>query len=337
MLRGLLAAGSAALAITLVTPTAQAAEPDLLPLPGFGQLLVDDTNDHVFVSGGRSSNTVVVLDLRGRLLKKIDGQFGATGLALSEDGGTLFVAQASGDAISTIDTETLKETARYATEPQTCPTHLGRTGAVVWFGYGCEDSWNGGIGKLDLAATPPVSLDEQGDTLFQNAPIVRAAGTTLVAGQLATSLSDVHVYRSANGVLTPGASGEVTGSNLADVGLSPDGATAYTAAGSRTAVQAFATENLSGRGSYETGPYPNAVATSKDAVHVAAGAYTTRTKAVNIFRSGQTTPVKSYGLDGYVLANRGLAWAGDNKQLFAVTQGANDPRPRILVLSRPLD
>jgi DNA-binding beta-propeller fold protein YncE len=338
MFRGLLTAGSAMLAITMTMPAmAHATEAEELPLPAFGQLLVDDAHDHVFVSGGRSSNTVVVLDDRGRVVKKIDGQFGATGLVLSEDGGTLFVAQATGDAISAISTTTLKETARYPTEPQTCPTHLARTGAIVWFGYGCENSWNGGIGKLDLAATPPVSLDEHGDELFQNAPLVRASGTTVMAAQLTTSLSSVQVYRSEAGVLTPGAGGEVTGSNLTDVALSPDGTLAHTAAGSRTGVQAFATDNLSSRGSYETGPYPNAVTASTDATHLAAGAYTTRAKAVHVFKLGQTTPVRSYELDGLVLANRGLAWSADNRYLYAVLQGANDSRPRITVFSRPLD
>lgn len=337
MLRGLTSAGAVALAIGLVVPLpAQATGPDPLPLPAFGHLLVDDAHEHVFVSGGPASNSVVVLDLRGRQVKKIDNQYGATGLALSEDGRTLFVAQATGDAISAISTETLKETSRHPTGPRTCPTHLARVGAVVWFGYGCENEWNGGIGKLDVAATPPVSLDEHGDALFQHAPLVRAAATTLVAAQTATSLSSVHVYQATAGALTPGASGGAAGSNLTDSALSPDGTVVYTAAGSRTGVQAFTTENLSGRGSYETGPYPNAVVASKDSTHLATGAYTTRTKAVAIFELGETTPVRSYDLGGHVLANRGLAWSGDNKNLYAVLQGANDPRPRLEVFSRPL-
>jgi WD40 repeat protein len=129
----------------------------------------------------------------------------------------------------------------------------------------------------------------------------------------------------------------VAGSNLTDVAVSPDATTLFTAAGSRTFVPGFTTVDLSGRGSYPTGPYPNAVVTSSDGVHLATGAYTTRAKAINIFRSGQTTPVRSFDLDGHVLANRGLAWSGDNRYLYAVLQEANDTRPRLAVFSRPLD
>ncbi|TWP54353.1 SMP-30/gluconolactonase/LRE family protein [Lentzea tibetensis] len=322
--------------VAMVSPT-QASEPEVLPLPGFGDLVVDNAERRVFISGGTSSNGVVVVDRHGHVNKKIENQYGATGLLLSEDGTTLYVAQAAGDAISAISTHTYEEIARYPTGSQTCPTHLARAGGQIWFGYGCTNSWDGGIGKLDPAATPPVSLAQHGDTLFQHAPFVTAANNTVVAGQPATSLSHLQIYRAENGALTPGAAGGVAGSNLTDVALSPDAATLFTAAGSRTAVQAFATADLSGRGSYATGPHPAAIVASEDGIHLATGAYTTRNKAINIFRTGQTNPTRSFGLDGDVLANRGLAWSDDNKYLYAVLQGANDPRPRLTVLSRPLD
>lgn len=197
------------------------------------------------------------------------------------------------------------------------------------------DSWDGGIGRLDPAATTPVSLDEHGDALFQNAPLVTAAGTTLVAGELNTSLSTMRIYAITGDTLVPGAAGAVTGSNLTDVSLSPDAATAFTASGSRTFVQALATTDLSGRGSYHTGPYPNAVTTS--ASHVATGAYTTRADAINVYEIGGTVPVNSVRLSGLVLADRGLAWSVDGKYLYAILQTANDPRPRLEVIDRPLD
>ncbi|SER98661.1 hypothetical protein [Lentzea albida] len=328
--------GMTVLALGSAVTAARATGGDVLPLPGFGDLAVDDARERVFVSGGRSSNSVVVVDEHGRVKKKIDNQFGASGLVLSEDARTLYVAQAAGDAISAIDTTTFAETARYPTGARTCPAHLARTGTVVWFGYGCEDEWNGGVGRLDPAAATPVTLDEQGDVLFQGAPLVTSAGTTVVAGQLTTSLSGVHVYRAEAGGLTPGASGDAPGGNLTDVALSPDGTGMYTAAGSRTQVQGFATEDLSGRGSYSTGPYPNAVAPSPNTTHVATGAYTTRSKAITIFPVGGTVATRSYDLGGAVPADRGLAWSADSQRLYAVLQGTTDPRPRLEVFSRPL-
>lgn len=331
-------AGFVALATcVVVAPAAVATGLDPLPLAGFGQILVDDARQRVYLSGGASSNTVVALDSRGRVVKKADGQFGATGLVLSADGKTLFAALATGDAISAISTETFKETARYSTGPQTCPVHLARTGGILWFGYGCADAWTGGVGRLDPAATAPVSLNEQGEALFQNAPLVRAAGDTVVAGQLATSLSSTWVYRAENGALTRIVNGEVAGSNLTDLSLTATGSTLFTAAGSRAQVQAFATESLAAQGAYDSGHSANAVTISKESTHVATGAYTSRPKAVLVYRLGQTTAVRSYELDGYVLADRGLAFSADEKSLYAVVQGANDPRPRLVVLSRPFD
>jgi DNA-binding beta-propeller fold protein YncE len=306
-----------------------------LPLPAFGDIVVDQAHKHIFISGGRSANSVLVLDFSGRVLKKIDNQFGATGLVLSEDNKTLYVAQAAGDAVSAVSTDKFIETTRYPTGAQTCPTHLARTGSLVWFGYGCDDTWNGRIGKLDVAATPPITLDQQGDALFQRAPLVSSNGAAagpVVAGQLELSLSNVHVYSVAGATLAPGAAGEVVGSNLTAVAVSPDGLSVYTASGSRDHVAAFATHDLSGRGSYSTGAYPNAVAPTGDGKYVATGAYTSRIKAVTVFEVGETVPAKTFSLDGSVLANRGLAWSADNQRLFAVLQGANDPRPRLTVL-----
>ncbi|WP_285469996.1 YncE family protein [Actinokineospora globicatena] len=132
-----------------------------LPLTDFGDLVVDQANRRLFVTGGSANNTVVVTDFSGRVVKTLPGQYGATGLVLSADGRSLYVALASGDAISVIGTERLVETARHATGPQTCPTHLTRTGTAVWFDYGCDDVWNGRVGKLDTATTPPaVALDQ---------------------------------------------------------------------------------------------------------------------------------------------------------------------------------
>ncbi|MFE3173448.1 YncE family protein [Amycolatopsis sp. NPDC059090] len=191
---------AAAAALLTVAPSAEASpEASSLGLPAYSDLVVDDANHQVFVSGGKTSNGVVVTDFGGWVRKTVDRQFGASGLALSADGRTLYVALASGDAISAIDTATLAETARYPTGAQTCPAHLARTGNVVWFGYGCEESWNGGIGRLDTGVTPPaVTLDQQGANVrFHHAPLVASQGGDagpLVAGQAELSQSSVYVY-----------------------------------------------------------------------------------------------------------------------------------------------
>ncbi|WP_410677116.1 hypothetical protein [Amycolatopsis sp. cmx-4-68] len=309
-----------------------------LPLPGFGSMVVDQTHHRVFISGGPSANGVVVADFDGSIVKTLNGQYGATGLVLSEDGKVLYAGLADGDAISAIDTGTLTELRRYPTGPQSCPAHLARAGAIVWFGYGCGSTWNGRIGRLDPTSTEPVALDKA-KVAFQTAPLLAASGgatSPLVAGQLSLSLTDVHVFTVAGADLVAGPAGEVFGSNLVDLALSPDATTVHSAAGSQSGVEAFSTADLARRGTYATGAHPNSVRPSPDGRYIAVGAYTSRNKAVWVFEAGGTTPVASLGLGGYLLADRGLAWSPDRKWLFAVVQGAADTRPRLLSMSRPV-
>jgi hypothetical protein len=316
-------------------PVAEASDGSL-PLPGFGGIAVDQGHRHVFVSGGAPGNSVVVASFSGGVVKTIDGEFGATGLVLSADGKTLYVALAAGDAIAAIDTGTLTETARYAAPAQTCPTSLARTGQILWFGYGCAGSVNGGVGKVDTAAVPPtVVLNQQGATSFQGSPLVTAAEAgPVVAAQPNLSLSSTTVYSVANGQLIAGASGTMAGSNLVDETVSPDGTTFFTAAGSQSAVAGFATADLAGRGAYSTGHYPNAVAVSPDGQFLAAGSFTTNHKAF-VYRIGGTTPVRTVDLNNQITADRGVAWSTDGKLLFLITQRINDTIPILQILRNP--
>jgi hypothetical protein len=323
---------------TLILAPAAGADSGPLPLPGFGGIAVDQGHKHVFVTGGPAANTVVVTNFSGNVIKKIDGEFGAAGLAFGSDSKTLYVALAAGDAIAAIDTDTLAETARYTTQPQTCPTSLARTGQYLWFGYGCAGTVNGGVGRVDTAATPPTVLpNQQGTATFQGAPLVTSATAEagpVVAAQPTLSLSSTTVYAVTNGALQAGASGAAAGSNLVDETVSPDGSTLFTAAGSQNAVSGFATADLSGRGAYATGHYPNAIAVSADGQYLAAGAFTTSHKAF-VYRIGGTTPIRSVDLGNRTTADRGLAWSADGKSLFLITQRTNDLTPSLSILRNP--
>jgi hypothetical protein len=334
-----LAIGACLAAAVISAPAAQA-DDDRLPLPNFGDLAVDQVHQRVFVSGGPAANGIVVTDFRGRVTKQINGQPGATGLELSADGGSLYVALASGDAISVLSTTTLTETARYPVGPQTCPTHLARTGSVVWFGYGCEADWNAKIGKLDPGATPPVDISRPfGGATYQRAPLLAANGADagpLVAGQLSLSLSTVRVHGVAGGDLTAGASGDVVGSSLVDLSLSPNGSTLFSASGSRDRVEAFAPGDLSRRGAYSTGPRPNSAAVSPDNAFLATGITTSGANDVQVYRVDGTLPVRTVDISrSEVVAGRSLAWSADLKKLFFISQAANDTTPRLNIVENP--
>jgi YVTN family beta-propeller protein len=340
MRRGLLVGTATAVmtvASVLSAPVAAAAEE--LPLSGFGDIAVDDAHERVFVSGGPSSNGIVVTDFSGRVRRTIENQPGAHGLELSADGTRLYVALSAGDAISVIDTATFTETARYGTGAGTCPTHLARTGALVWFGYGCPDgNWAGKIGKLDPASVEPVTGDQQGSARFQRAPLLASSGAAdgpLVAGQLSLSLSTVRVYTVADGALTAGASGDVVGASLTDLDVLGD--TLYSAAGGRDRVEAFATGDLARRGAYATRPRPSAVSLSPDGAHLAAGALTTDGNDVLVYEVGGSIPVETVSLDSdETVQARGLAWSSDQERLFVVTRHANEQGPRLEVVRDPV-
>lgn len=324
-------------AVVAAAPGAYA-DDDRLPLPAFGDIVVDQAHQKVFISGGPTTNGIVVTDFRGKVVKQINGQPGATGLELSADSATLYVALASGDAISAISTTTYTETARHAVGPQTCPTHLARTGSVVWFGYGCEADWNAKIGRLDPAATPPVDISQPfGGATFQRAPLVESNGTgPLVAGQLSLSLSTVRVFTVDGGNLTEGASGDVVGASLTDLSLSANGALLFSASGSRSHVEAFAPGDLSRRGAYSTGPRPNSAAVSPDDAYVAAGITTSGDKDVQVYRVDGTLPVRTVDIARTeTVAPRGLVWSGDLKKLFFISQAADSSVPRLNIVDNP--
>ncbi|MFK0243404.1 hypothetical protein ACIQUM_01800 [Amycolatopsis azurea] len=326
-------------ASALVAPAASAGQE--LPLPGFGDIVVDDAHERVFVSGGGAGNGIVVTDFSGRVRRTIPNQLGADGLVLSADGTKLYAALSAGDAISVIDTATLTETARYATGAGTCPTHLARTGDLVWFGYGCVDgTWSGKIGKLDPAAAQPVSGDQQKDVRYQRAPLVSSGGGAngpLVAGQLSLSQSLVQVYTVDGGGLTAGATGDVVGAGLYDVDVTADGTTLYSAAGGRDRAEAFASADLARRGAYAARPRPVAAALSPDDRHLAVGALTTDTNDVLVYEVGGTIPVDTVALDsGETVQPRGLAWSADKEHLFVVTRYQNDSEPHLEVERHPV-
>lgn len=330
-----------AVAVTLgvvVAPAAHAGtRHGLSALPGFGAVVVDQVHRRVFVSGGPTGNSVVVTDFHGGFVKDIDGQSGATGLALSADSATLYVADAAGDAVSAVDTTTFAQTAHYTTPAQTCPTTLARTGQFLWIGYGCADgTFSGGIGRIDTAAaTPTITLGQQGSATFEGAPLLASAdGGTVVAAQANLSLSTTDVYSVDAGSLKPGASGTVAGSNVNDVAVSPDGTTLFTAAGSDDHVGGLATSDLSGRGAYPTGHFPNAVSVAPDGGFLAAGAATSAHE-VFVFATGGTSPVRTVHLGSRIAAARGTAWSADAKNLFVVTEPVSGGSPDLAVIDHP--
>jgi hypothetical protein len=96
-----------------------------LGLPAYGDLVVDEDHDQLFITGGPSANGVVVTDLDGHVKKTITSQYGATGLALSAGNDRFYVALAAGAAISVINAHTRKVEGGTVRSKRYAWNHLG--------------------------------------------------------------------------------------------------------------------------------------------------------------------------------------------------------------------
>ncbi|POX36557.1 hypothetical protein C3486_32945 [Streptomyces sp. Ru73] len=317
-----------------------------LPADHITDTVVDGVHQRVFMSAP-NSDSVLVADYDGKLVGQIPGEQGASGLALSEDSGTLYVGLSKGEAIAAIDTGSLTETARYATGTGNQPSTPVVTGGKVWFSF--YGSRGGGIGAVDLSgAEPVVTTDEVPAYAWYNAPLLAAspaAPGTLVAGEVGSSPATVAVYDVASGhpvekakVWNPG-DGSSTTSNLRDMAVAADGENVVVASGAPYKQQVFKLSDLSPNGSYPTNPYPNAVAVAPDGT-VAAGIDGYYEDDIYLFTPGAASAYRTYEVKGTAnatLATRGLEWAPDGSRLFAITGAGTALQLKVLTEAAKAD
>jgi hypothetical protein len=317
------AAGGVA-AVVLAGPAAAATITSVgLPFPTYSQMLIDPVHQHLFVTAGPGSSSILVTDYSGHTVATVPNEPGATGLALSSDGSTVYAALANGDAISAISTSTLAETARYGTGTGTDPTYVAYTSGKIWFGYGAVPTY--GVGSIDPGTTPAtVTLNATNDPVgtWIAAPELTAAPTgDLVAGLPGISGLQLASYDVSSGSATTLA--PLTRFNnyasLASMQITPDGKDVVVATGGGTYNHTiFQVSDLSLAGDYPTGPFTATVSVASDGT-VAAG--TTFPGApgseVYLFAPGGSTPLAIYNLGSHPLI--GTALSPDDSELFAVT------------------
>jgi sugar lactone lactonase YvrE len=291
-----------------------------MKLPGFHQMVVDDRYGILFLTTGPDGEQVLVLDAAAASVRWIDGLAGASGLAVTRDGRTLFVALSRADAIAEIHIPSLRVTARHDLTPGSAPVWLALTGDTLWFGYHGPTTWNARIGRLDTISGT-VSMEAH-PARYWRAPALAASrdGHVLLAAQGGLSPSAIHVYEVAQGTLTLSAASDQVGANLVDAALDSAGGMVFTASAAQDHVGAFALPRLSPSAAYAAGPHPNAVAVRPDGERVAVGSAAGRGSGIRVYRPDRPEPDRTAALgDAAVLADRGLAWAPDGS-LFAVTR-----------------
>ncbi len=294
-----------------------------LPITHYAQMIV--ANGHVFISQGAGSSGILVTDLDGNTVTTIPGQTGATGLAVSPDGGTVYAALAGDDSISAINTTTLTQSADYPTGTGTDPTYLALAGGKIWFGYGPDGSWQGGVGSLDLSgATPVVTLAQTAGDRWYQAPMLAAgpAGSgLLIAGDTDEEPPSLHAYDVSSGApvetATLASAYASDYGSLVDMTVTPDGQDVVLATGSPYYQQKLKTSDLTPDGEYASSYYPDAIAIAADGTVAAGVAH--NDPAIYVYPVGSSTALDWNTAGGGTLVAHGLAWSQDSGSLFAVT------------------
>ncbi len=340
------------LCLACLAPTILSAESvTLLPGPGFAGLAVDDRHGHLFVT--QLASTVEVFDFAGAPVASIGGQLRAAGMALNRTKSRLFVAQGAGDAIAEVDTVTLQEVRRHALGlGGACPGSLAFVGNRVWFGFTCEGQCPcqlptvfGGIGSLRLRRDV-VETHQGGDFPFYDPLLAssRRLRNVLVAGEGSVSPGTLYRYRIAHSdvpVLEARNFDPGDSENLQNVALVAGVRQILTASGFPYHVSAFRLDDLTDAGTYQTGPYPVAVAVTGDERFVAAGVDAPYDPDVYVFPLGGDVPVNVYELGpgspgAPTLAPGGPAFDPTGPHLFPVRASFFDDPSALHVITMPL-
>lgn len=328
----LVAAAAAATAVSVTAPAVRAETTSVaLPIARYSHMLVDPGHRHLFITSGSGFSSILVTSYSGQVVATIPNEPGATGLALSGDGSTVYAALADGDAVSAISTSTLSETARYATGTGTVPTYVAYSSGRIWFGYGAAAQ--GGIGSIDPSTSPATVTLNAASGFWYAAPIVAATpGGQLVAGEPGQSPVQLASYDVSSGTATVLAPEKYLyeAANLRSMQVTPDGKDVVLASGAPYYQEAFGISDLTAAGTYPTTFYPNSVSIAGDGM-VAAGT-TIGSNKIFMFAPGGSIPLNTINLGYNELANDGAALTPDGTLLFAVTLAST---PVLNIISDP--
>ncbi|MEU3452416.1 hypothetical protein ABZ671_02240 [Micromonospora sp. NPDC006766] len=324
-----------------------------LGIEAFDEMVVDSAHGRLFFSLGRGRSGLRLTDLSGGSQRTIPGLPGASGMLLSPDGSTLYVALADADAIAALDTKTLTETRRHSIGAGTCPTRLARAGGKIYFGYGCTAP-GFKLGSLDVSGpTPVIALNLPLDDGYTAPPLLRStsgnpdlllavdqSGIKSTGGPTRLTLFDVSSGAPAK-VESDESWQECLG--LQNAALTPDGRKLILACSNvrqpgdsdvfASYHLAYWTADLSPAGRYHSDRSPVAVTTSRDGAFVVLGAGAVDSASTIGVRRTDGTSVRTYELRSAVRLHRhGLAVGAGNNMLYAVVTDRSGRNPILLLL-----
>lgn len=291
-----------------------------------GGVVVDDVNEHVFVSNP-SGNSVAVFDFSGNPVKTISGLPGADGMVIH--GSTLYVADSTGGTIEGIDLSSLEDTGSVATGLDD-PTVLAYAGGELWT---TSDAGNGFSRLTSVTLNGTVTVVPVSNATEYQHPVVATTpadpNLLYVGGGLgADSLYELDVSSGAPTILAS------TNVGVSDLAVSPDG-TRVIPANSGSDLYELSPSTLTQDGTaYLMGYGASAMAVAVspgDGGLLATGNsnyYIEPTPEVTVFSLGGSTPTSSVELQGADgISARGLALSADGSTAFAVGEIAGAGRP----------
>ncbi|MEU6221638.1 hypothetical protein ABZ845_29680 [Streptomyces sp. NPDC047022] len=317
-----LVAGLTTATVGLTGSAAWADSTAALPLSHFAHMLVDTAHQHIFFSQGAGSSGIVVTDLSGNPVTTLADEPGATGLALSADGGTLYAALADGDAVAAIDTAKLTESARWTTGTGSAPVSVAVAGGKVWYAY--TDSGKGAIGSVDPAASEPAATPQPSMSSWRGAPLLATGGGVLVAQEPGQSISRVATFDVSSGTASPKADMGVYVGTASGLQVAGDGSKALFAGPKQAALVALRTSDLMDAGPpvYYTGGLnsaPDSLALGADG-SIAVGSNPASAAGLYFYGGSNLAENHIAFPSGTTVAADGLQWGADSATLYAVTQ-----------------
>ncbi|MFJ2245594.1 Ig-like domain repeat protein [Streptomyces sp. NPDC087862] len=313
-----------------------------LPISSYSAMVVDSAHERVYITDDRRNqyaNQVHVYNFQGQKVGSLPTASAPSGMALSTDGGTLYVSQSSG--VLAFDTATQERTGvTYTAYDVPCPRDVAFAGGKEWHtetpylttecdnrqtwlyvAAGSQSSntgWNA-TGRLRLTSGPEapdrIVMAQARNTGDANPFLATldASGDTLVRGP-ERRFADAQ----GKGAL-----------DMKDVAQSSDGrriAVADAAYGTRLLDATDLSDAPAGYQPLPEGAVASAVAFSGDGTYIARGAAATGSTVDLLVQPADpaagTAPLEfAYegALDGDRIAPRGLGWSKDGSRLFAVT------------------